>query len=150
MVSVFLRYMTLVAICFITGSIQAQRLPFAMDVQVPGVTRYNPDIPAPDAVIGHVVGTRHTRSHLVEEYYRTVATASSRVVVEQHGATYEGRRLVHAVVTSPENHTRLEEIRQNNHKLSDTPDEVTDEMIADMPGVIHLGYGVHGNEASRS
>ena len=150
MVSVFLRYMTLVAICFITGSIQAQRLPFAMDVQVPGVTRYNPDIPAPDAVIGHVVGTRHTRSHLVEEYYRTVATACSRVVVAQHGATYEGRRLVHAVVTSPENHTRLEEIRQNNHKLSDTPDEVTDEMIADMPGVIHLGYGVHGNEASSS
>jgi hypothetical protein len=150
MISKLLRCLALVAMSLITGSIQAQHLPFAMDVQVPGVTRYNPDIPKPETVIGHVVGTRHTRSHLVEEYYRTVAAASNRVVVNQHGATYEGRRLVHAVVTSPGNHARLEEIRRDNYLLSDTPNEVTDEMIAEMPGIIHLGYGVHGNEASSS
>lgn len=144
------RYLLLITVCIVTGSLHAQRLPFAMDVQVPGVTRYNPDIPTPDSVIGHVVGTRHTRSHQVVDYYRAVAAASDRIIVEQHAVTYEGRRLVHAVATSPENHRRLEEIRQNNHTLSDKAGEVTDAMIADMPGVIQLGYGVHGNEASSS
>ena len=79
-----------------------------------------------------------------------VAGASDRVVVNRHGATYEDRHLVHAVVTSSANHGRLEEIRLANHRLSDAPGEVTASMIEEMPVVVHMGYGVHGNEASSS
>ena len=132
------------------GTVRGQELPFVMDVRVPGVNAYDPAIPRPESVIGHVVGTTHTRSHLVAAYYRAVAEASDRVVVNRHGATYEGRHLVHAVVTSTANHGRLEEIRRSNHRLSDTPGEVTDAMIEAMPVVVHMGYGVHGNEASSS
>ena len=132
------------------GNARAQDLPFAMEVRVPGVDAYDPAIPRPEKVIGHVVGARHTRSHLVAAYYRAVAEVSDRVVVNRHGTTYEGRRLVHAVATSPENHGRLEEIRRANHRLSDAPGEVTAAMIETMPVVVHMGYGVHGNEASTS
>ncbi len=130
------------------GSARAQDLPFAMEVRVPGVESYDPAIPRPESVIGHVVGETHTRSHLVADYYRAVAEASDRVVVNRHGATYEGRHLLHAVVTSPANQARLEQIRMANHRLSDAPGEVTAAMIDNMPVVVHMGYGVHGNEAS--
>lgn len=137
-------------LCLVGGMAHAQQLPFTMDVRVPGVTRYDPEIPTPESVIGHVIGAKHTRSHLVVEFFRAVASAGERVVVGHHGTTYEGRRLVHAIVTSPANHTRLEALRQDNLRLSDAPDDVTDKMIGDMPVFIHLGYGVHGNEASSS
>ena len=130
------------------GTARAQDLPFVMDVGVPGVASYDPAIPRPESVTGHVVGATHTRSHLVAAYYRAVAEASDRVVVNRHGASYEGRHLYHAVVTSPANHGRLEEIRLANHRLSDAPGEVSDAMIESMPVVVHMGYGVHGNEAS--
>ena len=132
----------------VPGTVRAQDLPFAMEVRVPGTLSYDPAIPRPESVIGHVVGDTHTRSHLVADYYRAVADASDRVVVSRHGATYEGRHLYHAVVTSPANHGRLEEIRMANHRLSDAPGEVSDAMIETMPVVVHMGYGVHGNEAS--
>ncbi|MCY3773571.1 MAG: M14 family zinc carboxypeptidase [Gemmatimonadetes bacterium] len=137
-----------VALVLVTGTVRAQDLPFAMEVRVPGVDAYDADIPRPESVIGHVVGATHTRSHLVAAYYRAVAEASNRVVVNRHGATYEGRHLLHAVVTSPTNHARLEQIRMANHRLSDAPGEVSDAMIETMPVVVHMGYGVHGNEAS--
>lgn len=133
---------------FTPGNAQAQDLPFAMEVRVPGVDAYDPAIPRPESVIGHIIGDTHTRSHLVAAYYRAVAEASDRVVVNRHGVSYEGRQLLHAVVTSPANHARLEEIRRANHRLSDAPGEVSGAMIATMPVVVHMGYGVHGNEAS--
>ncbi len=139
-----------IALVLLPTSTRAQDLPFAMDVRVPGVNDYDPAIPRPESVIGHVVGSTHTRSHLVAAYYRTVAEASDRVVVNRHGATYEGRHLVHAVVTSPANHGKMEEIRRTNHMLSETPGDVSDAMIETMPVVVHMGYGVHGNEGSSS
>ncbi len=138
----------LVALVLVPGTVRAQDLPFAMEARVPGVDAYDPAIPRPESVIGHVVGDAHTRSHLVAAYYRAVADASDRVVVNRHGATYEGRHLLHAVVTSPANHARLEQIRMANHRLSDAPGEVSGAMIETMPVVVHMGYGVHGNEAS--
>ena len=138
------------ALVLVSGNARAQDLPFVMDVRVPGVASYNPAIPRPESVTGHVVGATHTRSHLVAAYYRAVAAVSDRVVVNRHGASYEGRHLLHAVVTSPANHGRLEEIRLANHRLSDAPDEVSDAMIEAMPVVVHMGYGVHGNEGSSS
>ena len=139
-----------VALVLVPVTVRAQDLPFVMDVRVPGVESYDPAIPRPESVTGHVVGTTHTRSHLVAAYYRAVAEASDRVTVNRHGATYEDRHLVHAVVTSPANHGRLEEIRMANHRLSDAPGEVSDAMIETMPVVVHMGYGVHGNEGSSS
>jgi len=150
MIRVRLLSLLVAAFALAPETTRAQDLPFAMDVRVPGVDAYDPAIPRPETVIGHVVGTRHTRSHLVAAYYRAVDEASDRVTVQRHGATYEGRHLLHAVVTSPANHARLEEIRRANHRLSDAPDEVSDAVIETMPVVVHMGYGVHGNEGSSS
>lgn len=124
--------------------------PIAMDYPVEGVTGYLDGVPSPEEVLGVLVGERHARPGELVEYFQRVAEASDRVVLRRHGRTYQDRPLVHAVVTSPENHDRLEQIREQNLRLSDDPSAVTDEEIAGMPSVVYMGYSVHGDEASGS
>ena len=140
----------LVAVCLAVGpgSLQAQEVPLAIDTPVPGTESYDDAIPTPDEVIGHEIGTRHTRPAQVVRYFEAVADASDRVVLRSHGRTYEGRRLVHAVVTSPDNHGRLDEIQQANVAMTRNPGAVSDADLQDMPAVVLMGYTIHGDEAS--
>lgn len=125
-----------------------QDLPLAHEFDA-GVT-YLEDVPVPEEVIGHLIGTRHTRPHQLVEYFQALGRASDRVVVRQHAMSYEGRPLVHAIVTSPVNHGRLEDLRRQLNRLSDDPGAVTDQELDALPAVVYMGYSVHGNEASGS
>jgi hypothetical protein len=109
---------------------------------------YSEEIPGPQEVMGHQIGTQHTRPAQVVDYYRAIEASSDRVQIEQHARSYEGRPLIHAVVSAPENLARLDEIRANNRRLVEQPDQVSDEEIQEMPGVIYIGYSIHGDEAS--
>lgn len=139
----------LVLLAVSAGGLSAQaQPPFSLDHPVQGVIDYLTGVPTPTDVMGAVIGERHIRTDEIVEYVRRVSEASDRVTMGRHGTTYQGRPLVHAIVTSPENHTRLEEIRQQNLRLSEDPSSVSDEELAGMPTILYLGYSVHGNEAS--
>ena len=127
----------------------AETIPLSIPFNVDGVS-YSEEFPKPEDVIGHQVGTRHTRASQLVDYFRAVATISDRVEVRQYGRTYEGRPLIHAIVTSAENHAKLEQLRIANLALSDPPQTVPDERLSGMPAVIYQGFSVHGNEASAS
>ncbi len=124
------------------------RMPGAsFQLEVEGV-EYSDSVPSPADVLGHEIGATHTRPDQVVRYFEALAAHSDRVKVEYHGSTYEGRPLVHAVVSSPANLKRLDAIRRENLRLSDHPDQVSDQEIEKMPVVVTMGYSVHGNEAS--
>ena len=133
---------------FVVSLSQAQSLPFAMDAPTDGAESYDRSIPTPESVIGHVIGTKHTVPHEVEAYFRAVAGVSDRVTLDVHARSYEGRNLIHAIVTSPANHARLDEILAMQQRVADDPASVSDADLADMPVVLYQGYSVHGNEAS--
>lgn len=138
-------------LCTLVASIApvaAQSLPIVIETPVPAGVRYDPAVPGPDRVLGHRIGERHTRPDQVTEYFRAIAAVSPRVVLQEHGRTHEGRPLIHAIVTSPANHARLEEIRRANLRLSDAPESVSDVELAGMPAVAYMNYSIHGNEAS--
>ena len=124
------------------------QVPLATPYAIDGTTSYDPSVPTPQQVLGYTIGERHTRPEEVVRYLTAVAAASPRVTTGTHGETYEGRRLVHAVVTSPANHGRLAQIQAANVQLSEAPDAVADAEIGSMPVVVYQGYSVHGNEAS--
>ncbi len=132
----------------LAGPAAAQTLPLTIDTPVPGVTAYDPAIPTPMEVLGHTIGEKHTPPHEVVTYFQAVAAASDRVVLGTHGRTYEGRPLIHAFITSPANHARLEDIRRANVRLSEEPTAVRDADLAAQPAVVYMGYSIHGNEAS--
>jgi len=142
--------LALVALSGAVSPGRAQEVPLSESFVPVGVSEYSELIPLPEDVLGYRVGDRHTRPEEVIRYFEAVAAASDRVVLEAHGSTHEGRRLVHAVVTSPSNHSRLEEIRARNLRLSEGPHEVAPAELQTMPAVVYLAYSVHGNEASGS
>jgi hypothetical protein len=143
------RILALALAFLLAAPVSAQQLPLVRyEVPLPGVNSYSEQIPGPQDVIGHRIGERHTLPHQVVDYFRAIAPMSNRVTLHEYGRTYEGRPLIYAIVTSPANHARIEQIRQLNLRLSDTPSAVGEAEIATMPAVVYMGYSVHGNEAS--
>lgn len=129
-------------------SLAQSPMPLTSPFTAPDFDRYNNAIPKPEEVIGHVIGAQHTRASQAVEYFERIGAVSDRVTTESHGRSFEGRRLVYAVVTSPQNHTRLDEIAANNRRLAEDPGSVSDAELEQMPAIIWMGYGVHGNETS--
>jgi hypothetical protein len=107
-------------------------------------------IPSPGVFLGFERGVRYARSHEIVEYFRYVDSASDRVSVQEHGRSWEGRPLIHAVISSPQNLARLGEIRAANRRLTFDPQAVAPDRLKQMPLVIWVGAGVHGNEPSTS
>ncbi|MBA4054728.1 MAG: zinc carboxypeptidase [Marivirga sp.] len=112
------------------------------DYFYPAAKSQNKSIPTPEEFLGYPIGTHHTRHDKVIEYFKTLDKLSDRVSVEEIGKSYEHRSQVVAKITSPENQSRLEDIRKKH--LAQAQSEPTE----NIPLVIHLGYNVHGNEPS--
>ncbi|WP_439127761.1 M14 family metallopeptidase [Polaribacter sp.] len=108
--------------------------------------RYNTEIPTPKEIIGHEIGEWHITHDKLVEYMKALAAASDRISIENRGTTYEGRPLILLTITAPNNHKRLEEIRQNHIKA--TNDASFD--ATNGPIVVYQGFSIHGNEPSGS
>lgn len=111
----------------------------------------DPDVPSPSEFLGYPLGTRFTHHHRLLEYLEHLAEASPRVETRRYGETYEGRPLTLVAVSTPENVARLEELRAERLRLADPrglSGEEIDRLAAELPVVVWLAYGVHGNESS--
>lgn len=109
---------------------------------------YKSSVPVPAAVIGHEVGEWHVTHDKLVLYMRALAAANpERIKLQETGKTYEGRQQLILVITSPENHKRLEDIRKQHLQLCD-PGVSANLDLTKMPAVVLMGYSIHGNESS--
>lgn len=108
---------------------------------------YNPVIPTPQQFLGYQLGSQHITPYENYAYMRELARLSDRITVETYGRTYENRELLLLTVTSPANHSRIKEIKEEHRKLAN-PDASKSVSTSTMPIVVWMGYSVHGNEAS--
>ena len=102
---------------------------------------------SPDAFLGYELGKHFTPHYKVVDYFKSVAQSCEKnIILQNYGVTNEGKELLIAVVSSPENMIRIDEIRKNNLRiaglLNDKPADIN------MPTIVWLSYNVHGNEAS--
>ena len=132
-------------VLFISSIFSQQKIDLPM--QFAGIN-YDLSIPKPEDVIGHKIGDRHTRTSQIVDYYESIASVSDRVDLDDHARSHEGRRLIHAIVTHPDNHKNLENIRIENVKISDMPNQMKNKNLDKMPLVAYLGFSIHGDEAS--
>src|SRR5688572_26941293 len=112
---------------------------FAQDIKyyLPDSVSYNPAIPKPKDIIYHEVGEWHITHDRLVNYMKAVAVAApDRVKLETMGLTYESRPQVLLIITSPKNHQRLEEIRQQHVQLSD-PARSASLNVDNMPIVVY-------------
>lgn len=86
---------------------------------------------------------------VIERYFALVAEASDRVELVTMGESTEGRRMIAAIVSAPENIARLDEIQAVNRRLADprglSPED-TAGLVASHPAIVALGCSVHASE----
>jgi hypothetical protein len=114
-------------------------------------SQHDPALPTPDAILGVPAGSRVASHDEVLAAYRLWDSASERLKLFPYGRTHEGRQLVYAVFTSPQNHARLESWLASRFE-GEAPaarDASADAAFAaDKPIVVWMGYGIHGDEPS--
>jgi hypothetical protein len=110
-----------------------------------------PAVQPPDAFFGHRMGADRELADWpsLQKYFENIAAASDRVELVDAGPTTEGRRLIAAIVSSPQNIARLEEIRSNALKLADprTLDDAGAATIVErQPVIVAIGMSIHATE----
>ena len=109
---------------------------------------YNNSILSPEEFLGYEIGFQHTRHDQIVSYLTYLSTVSNKADVINYGKTHEGRNLVILTVTSESNLDRLDDIQKEH--LKNTIPGASVSLNDDLPIIINLGYGVHGNEPSSS
>ena len=112
----------------------------------PDGVEYDSAIPTPEQYFGFDVGFRHLNHVQVAGYVKLLAEASDRITVQQMAETHGGRPCLLATITSEKNRQQLKKIRASHRKLTKRNADQVD--IENLPAVINMGYGVHGDESS--
>jgi hypothetical protein len=112
-------------------------------------------IPTPKDILGYYIGAPKTLTYYADilKYYRALAAATPRVVVEHIGTSDEGRELVVVWVSSEENLHNLARNRANLARLADprglSPEQVR-QLIETTRPHYHLIGGLHSGETGPS
>ena len=113
-------------------------------------TTYDPAIPTLEAVIGHKPGDAITTPDEVGRYLEALAKAApDRTRLVKYATSWEGRPLHYLVVGSKERIARLDDVKRGMQVLASGAPEA-DRLVAELPVVVWLIHGVHGNEISSS
>jgi hypothetical protein len=117
----------------------------------PGVD-YDPDIPTLRQVVGHDVTEAITTPDEIVAYFQALAAAApDRTRLLETGRTWQGRPMVLLVVGSAERMARLDAVKAELRRLADPRGlsaAEADRLVRELPVVVALVHGVHGNEVS--
>ena len=112
-------------------------------ITAPAVAQPAETLQPPATFLEYDLGTQFTPHHRVVDYVRHVAEQSPRVAVEQYGTSYEGRPLLLATISTPDNLERRDAIRRANRQRVG----LAEGSPQDQTAIAWLSYGVHGNES---
>src|SRR5262245_34961698 len=110
-----------------------------------------PKITTPKEQFAHDIGDDYFLVNYTQyvDYLRKVDKESSRMIVTEIGKTEEGRPELTAIITSPENHARLSQLKAINRQLAladVTSDEEARRLAKDGKAVVWIDGGLHATE----
>ncbi|MCB9898360.1 MAG: hypothetical protein H6825_10185 [Planctomycetes bacterium] len=132
---------------------QGDPVVFSYDEPFFGDAHHDASIPSPDDLLGQPLGSRIAHHDEILRCFDLWARQSPRMTLVEHGQTFEGRRLVHAIVTSEANQARLDDIRAALRRIDDPrglSESEAKDLLRDLPAVAWMGYSIHGDETSGS
>ncbi|MEM6697035.1 MAG: M14 family metallopeptidase [Bacteroidota bacterium] len=106
------------------------------------------NILSPNDFLQHNIGEQVTPHHQLVDYYEHIAENSPNVMLKYYGDTYEGRPLILAFVSTPENLAKLEDIRLNQLRRTGLEEGSVDESMNF--AITWISFTVHGNEVAGS
>lgn len=136
------RIITLLIFVFFTLIAVSQE---KLDYFLPADVNYNSKIPTPEQFFKMQMGEWHLTHDQVLNYIHEIDRISDRAIAIEYGRTWENRPLMYMVFSSPGNHLKMNELKQLHLNFSEPGSNLKAE---DVPLVVNLGYGVHGNESS--
>jgi hypothetical protein len=116
--------------------------------------KYDPAIPTLRQTIGHEPGAEITPPEQVGEYLQALQKAApTRTRLVEYARSWEGRPLWLMAIGSADRIARLDAVKSDLKKLAD-PRGVNaaeqERLVKELPVVVWLVHGVHGNEISSS
>jgi hypothetical protein len=113
---------------------------------------YRAEVPKPQSILRYDVGDMHTTYAQMEAYINAVAKAApDRVRIFDIGLTNEYRMQHIVAISSPQNISRLDEIKANNTRLTDprtTNAAEANQIAQNNPAIAWMAYTIHGNESA--
>ena len=120
----------------------------AIELLVPAVRA---QAPSPVDFLGHEIGADHQLCNYTDlaRYFRAIEKSSDRMRLVDIGPTSYGQRMLMAVITSPQNHARLERLRTINQQLSKGRIDATQAkaLAAEGRATVWIDGGLHATEA---
>ncbi len=114
--------------------------------------KYDPAIPTIKSVLGHDHGEVITPPEGIAQYLQALQKAApSKTRLIEYAKTWEGRPLWLFVIGSPERMAKLDQVKADLQRFGDprrTPAADGDRLARELPVVVWLIHGVHGNEIS--
>ncbi|MGE0103774.1 MAG: M14 family metallopeptidase [Blastocatellales bacterium] len=113
-------------------------------------TRYDARIPTLKAVLGREAAERVTPPEEIIRYLKSLNEAApDRTKLVKYAETWEGRELYALIIGSPERMRRIDQIKAGLQQLAaGASSGETDRLVRELPVVVALVHGVHGNEIS--
>ena len=112
---------------------------------------YNSAISKPEKFLGFEVGDRVATPLQIVESLEAWSSQSERIKVIEYARSHEGRPLHAVFISSPDNISRLDEIKSDIIRISDARkinDSEASEIIEGLPATAWMAYSIHGNETS--
>ena len=112
--------------------------------------QYDSAIPTLKSVVGHDPGHEITTPDQIVRYFEALSKAApDRTRLFEYAKSWEGRPLYYMVIASRERIAKLDEIKRGMQTIASGAPEA-DRLISELPVVVWLIHGVHGNEISSS
>ena len=113
-------------------------------------TQYDPAIPTLKAVVGHAPGDAITTPDQIARYLESLTKAApDRTRLVEYARSWEGRPLHYLVIGSRERIARIDDVKRGMQTLASGAADA-DRLVSELPVVVWLIHGVHGNEISSS
>jgi len=110
-------------------------------------------VPTPESHFGFAMGTdrKLVAWSQTVDYFQALAKSSDRIVVREIGKSTEGRPMIAAFISAPENLKQLARFQQNQKALADprkTAPEQAEKVIAGHKAVVMITCSIHSTEVA--
>lgn len=122
---------------------------------VPAATSNQTAVTSPKAALGFSLGDDYLLANYTQlsGYWRTLDRESDRVTVVEYGTTSEGRPMLMAIVTSPDNQRNLARYKEIARRLA-LAESLTDDqarnLAAEGKAVVWIDAGLHATEVANT
>ena len=125
---------------------------FSQDYYFEKYAPFDENIKSPEEFLGYPIGEMHTRHDLIVSYMEYLSDVSDKADMFSFATSYEGRKLIYLIISSPEKIQNIENIRNEHISYIDPDNENynSSEKPKKFPVIINLSYSIHGNEPSTS